>query len=86
VPSNGDRADEVSDEARMMAVRARERAARLPGVSEIAEMAMTPGADMSPDEIRQLATDAIAQASHVAYLLGCLAGLLGDDPAGSAGG
>jgi hypothetical protein len=92
VPSNvghdgGNRRDEISRETRMMAARVQERAAHAPQASEIAEMALTPGADMSPDEIRQLATDAVAQASRVAFLLGNLAALLDtDDPAGGAGG
>lgn len=68
-----------------MAARVQERAAHAPQAADIAEMAMTPGAEMSPDEIRQLATDAIAQAARVAFLLGQLAALM-DSPDGSPGG
>lgn len=87
MPSTAGRDDDISDEARVIAARVQERAAHAPQASEIAQMAMTSGADMTPDEIRQLATDAIAQAARVAYLLGSLAALLDDgDPAGSPGG
>jgi hypothetical protein len=69
-----------------MAARARARAAHAPQASRIAQMAMTPGADMTSDEIRQLATDAIDQAQQINYYLGLLAGLLGtDDSAGGTG-
>jgi hypothetical protein len=81
------RDDDISEEARVIAARVRERAARAPQAADIAEMALTPGAEMSPDEVRQLATDAVAQAAQVAFLLGQLATLLdSDDPAGGAGG
>jgi hypothetical protein len=74
--------DDISDEARLMAARVRERAERLPTAAELAALTMTAGGrDMSAAEIRQLGTDAIAQAQQVSYLLGKLAGLL-DEPAG----
>jgi len=74
-----DHAGEVSEETRMMAARVRERASHLPTAGELADMTIGAGRDMSPEEIRQLATAAIEQASQVAYLLGRLAGLL-DEP------
>jgi hypothetical protein len=91
VASTAGRDGDVSPEARVIAARVRERAARAPQASQIAEMAMTPGAEMTPDEVRQLATDAVAQAAQVAFLLGQLAILLDapdtpDDSAGGAGG
>jgi hypothetical protein len=86
VVSSAGSAGDISAETRLIATRVRERAAHAPQASEIAAMALTPGADMTPDEIRQLATDAIAQAARVAYLLGNLAALMdSDDRAGSAG-
>jgi hypothetical protein len=87
VASSAGNAGDISAETRLIAARVRERAAHAPQASEIAAMAMTPGADMTPDEIRQLATDAVDQAARVAYLLGNLAALLDpDDRAGSVGG
>ena len=69
--------DEVSGEARLMAARVRERARTLPTAAELAGMAYdASGRDMSPDEIRQLAIEAIEQAQKVSWLLGKLAGLL----------
>jgi hypothetical protein len=78
--------DEVSSEARMMAERVRERAAGMPDAADIAGMAMdAPRGDMTPAEIRELATEAIQHAERVSFLLGKLAALLGD-PAGGPGG
>jgi hypothetical protein len=72
--------DEPSAESRLMAARVRERAATLPGPEELAAMTAEalgkPRKDMSPAEIRKLATDAIAQAQQVSHLLTRLAGLL----------
>lgn len=83
MPSNAGR-DEISDEARMLAERVRDRAASLPDAAVIAGMAMTTGGEMSPAEIRQLAIDAIEQAQRVSFLLGRLASLL-DEPPGDPG-
>ena len=75
----GGNGDDISDEARLMAAQVRERASHLPTAGELADMTIGSGRDMSPDEIRALATAAIEQASQVSYLLGRLAGLL-DQP------
>lgn len=77
--------DEVSAEARMMAERVRQRAAGMPDAADIAGMAMDASTrDMTPAEIRALATQAIRQAEQVSFLLGRLAGLL-DTEAGEPG-
>jgi hypothetical protein len=87
VVSSDGRDGEISGEARMLAARAREHAARLPDAAAIAAMALTHGGQMSDAEVRELAATAITQAAQVSYLLGRLAGLTGsDDPAGGAGG
>ena len=66
-----------------MAVLARQRAADVlldAGLPDLAADALqAPPRDMSPAEIRQLAASAIAQAQQVSYLLGKLAGLLGEE-------
>jgi hypothetical protein len=77
--------DEISDEARALAARVRGRAAALPAAGDLAGMtadALTSprSQTLSPDEIRQLAAEALTQAQQVAYLLGKLAVLLCDDP------
>jgi len=83
---NADRGGEVSDEARLMAARARARAAGLPDAASIAAMALTHGGSMSDEEARELAATAIAQAAQVSYLLGRLASLTPEEPAGRSGG
>lgn len=75
---------EISDETRALAREVRDRAARMPDAAGLADMtadALTcPRSQMSPDEIRRLAAEALTQAQQVAFLLGKLAGLLGDKP------
>lgn len=79
----GNADDGISDEARVMAERVRERAAHLPDAAEIAGMAMdAPRGGMTQAEVRELATEAIKHAERVSFLLGKLAALLGSDPAG----
>lgn len=72
--------DDISPEARLMAAQVRQRAAGIPTTDELAAMAAgalgKPGAEMSPEEIRDLAASAIDQAQKVSHLLGRLAGLL----------
>lgn len=78
----GDGHDDVSEETLTMVARIRERASHIPTAADLAEMTMAAGAqDMSPAEIRQLATKAIDQAQQVSFLLGKLAGLL-QEPGG----
>ena len=78
--------DNISAESRVKAARVRERAATMPHAADIAGMAMdAPRGDMTPEEIRALATEAITQAERVSFLLGRLAGLL-DEPAGEPNG
>ena len=77
--------DEVSQEARMVAGRVRERAESFPDAAEIAGLVLDRnGGDMGAAEIRQLAEDAIRQAQQVSYLLGKLAALL-ETPDGDPG-
>lgn len=75
---------EISEETRALARQVRDRAAGMPDAADLADMtadALTsPRSQMSPDEIRRLAAEALTQAQQVAYLLGKLAGLLGDKP------
>lgn len=81
-PGDGHEDDAVSEETLIMVARIRERAAHIPTAADLAEMTLAAGAqDMSPAEIRQLATKAIDQAQQVSFLLGRLAGLL-DEPGG----
>lgn len=73
----------ITDEVLIMVARVRERAAHMPGAAEIAGMAMdAPGGDMTPAQIRALATQTIRQAEQVSFLLGRLAGLLDQEDAG----
>jgi hypothetical protein len=74
--------DDVSEETRMLVARVRDRAAHTPGAPQIADMitgAAAEGRPMTAEEIRDLARDALATAERVTYLLGKLAGLLGDE-------
>ena len=75
--------DDVSQETRMLVARARQQAAGLPDSSAIAGMAFTAIRGGNPDltirEIHDLAVHAISQANQVSFLLGRLAGILGDD-------
>lgn len=69
--------DEVSDEVLIMVAHVRDRAAHMPSAAEIAGMALdAPEGDMTPAQIRALATQAIGQAEKVAFLLGRLASIL----------
>ena len=71
--------DEISEETLLLVIHIRERAAQAPGAADLADLltsAAAKGDDMSADEIRALARDAIAQAEQVSFLLGKLAGLL----------
>jgi hypothetical protein len=79
--------ENVSEEARMLAERVRERAASMPTADVLAGMtadALTHGSAMSPEEMRRLVADALTKAQQVSYLLGRLAGILGDAPAGES--
>jgi hypothetical protein len=72
---------EISEEARLLAERVRERAAAMPTAADLADMtadALTSRSEMSPAEIRRLAADALSKAQEVSFLLGRLAGILGD--------
>jgi hypothetical protein len=73
-------AGDVSQETLMAAEQVRARAGQLPTAADVAGLAIDaldkPGRDMSPAEIRELATAAVQQASQVAFLLGRLAALL----------
>jgi hypothetical protein len=74
--------DEISDETRLMVARIRERVAASPGSAEIVDIltsAAAKGTEMSAEEIRALAREALSHAEQVSYLLGKLAGLAGDD-------
>jgi hypothetical protein len=79
---------EISEEARVLAEHARERAAAMPSPAALASIAAgalsasTHGSNMTPAEIRQLAEDALAKAQEVSWLLGRLAGILGPDADG----
>lgn len=82
-------ADEISDETRMIAEQVRARAAAMPGPDGIAGLAVdvltADRGDMTPDQIRRLAVEAISQAQRVSYLLGRLAGLMEQPSPGGAG-
>jgi hypothetical protein len=75
--------DEISEETRLMAVQVRAMASRLPLGAELATLAadamLSRGEHMSPAEIRHLGVTAARQAQQVSYLLGKLAGLIGDE-------
>jgi hypothetical protein len=78
--------DQISEEARLLADRVRERAAEMPTEADVAALAAdalttTTGGQMTPAEIRALAAEALAKAQQVSILLGRLANLL-DPPAG----
>jgi hypothetical protein len=73
--------DVVSRETMRHVARARARAAEGPSAEELSRLLSDLGrrrADMSPDDIRALGGIAIRQAQRVSYLLGQLAGLLGE--------
>jgi len=76
-------ADDLPEDIRLMAAHVQAKAARMPGAEElaegIAEALSAPREDMSPDDIRKLAANAIRQAQQVSFLLGKLATLL-DEP------
>lgn len=73
----------ISEETQLMVFLARRRAAdvlfsaSLPGLA--ADALQVPAGDMTATEIRGLATSAIEQAQQVSYLLGKLAGMLGEE-------
>lgn len=74
--------DEISEETRRMVTQIRARAALAPGAAELACLLTAAGArgpEMSAAEIRALGQDTLALASQVSFLLGKLAGLLGDE-------
>lgn len=75
--------DDISPEARLMAALVRARAAQVPLGGDLAVLTadalLTPGRDMTADEIRRLGASAVEQARQISYLLGKLAGLLNDD-------
>lgn len=71
--------DEVSEDARQMAARARQRAmTEVPDAESLAEL-MTAAAEAAPEEMRRRGAVAVRQAQQMSYLLGQLAGLLGDE-------
>jgi hypothetical protein len=82
----GEDADEISEESRRAAERVRERAAGMPDAAGLAGMTAdvlavtTTGGQMSPADMRRLAAEALVKAQEVSYLLGKLAGILGDRP------
>lgn len=73
-------ADDIPEDIRVMAAHVQAKAARMPGAEQladnIAEALSAPREDMSPEDIRRLAADAIKQAQQVSFLLGKLATLL----------
>ena len=74
--------DGISEETRQMVTIIRARAAQSPGSAEIADLltaAAAKGSEMTCDEIRALGRDTLALAGQVSYLLGKLAGLLGEE-------
>ena len=77
--SGPDDEDEVSAETMRRVASVRERAAALPESSELADLLAARGRDMTPEQVRRLGVLAIAQSRQVSYLLGKLAGLLGDE-------
>jgi hypothetical protein len=79
--------EDISEEARLLAERVRERAAEMPSAADLAGIAAdaltSNGSAMTPEEIRKLAAEALTKAQQVSFLLGKLAGLLdepGDQP------
>jgi hypothetical protein len=74
------RNDALSEETRMLVARVRERAGKAPGPDELADLlsAAASRRQMTTPEIRALGEAAISQAVQASYLLGKLAGLLGD--------
>jgi hypothetical protein len=79
--------DEISEETLLVVAQVRTKAAQIPlgpGIASLtaevlAVSAPVPaGEDMTPAEIRRLAASAIEQAQQVSFLLGRLAGLLGE--------
>ncbi len=65
-----------------MGARVRERTSHLPSATELASMAMGATArGMSPDEIRQVATEAIDKAERLSFFLGKKAQRAGRPPA-----
>ena len=72
--------DAISEETRMLVARVRDRAAASPGPEELAGLlsAAASRRQMTGPEIRALGEAAISQAVQASYLLGKLAGLLGD--------
>lgn len=74
----------------MFVARVRHRAGEAPTAEELASLTVEalarPPAEMSAAQIRQLSQQALVQANQVSYLLGKLAGMLGEDdsPGGQA--
>jgi len=82
VATDPDGTDDISDEVRMLAAGVRERAATVPLGGGLAELALDAlwarERDMTPEEIRRLAADAMDKAHQISFLLGKLATLLDD--------
>jgi hypothetical protein len=77
--------DRISEETRMMAAEVRRHAESMPSAADIGDLAAAaltgPPGEITPQEIRQLARDALSQAQRLSFLLGRLAGML-DGPEG----
>jgi hypothetical protein len=75
--------DEITEETRRMVTRIRERAAKYPAAADIASLTETAvteeGRRMTPEQIRALGRETVSLAERVAYLLGRLSGLLGEE-------
>lgn len=75
--------DDITEEARLMVARVRAAVTGVPLGGDLATLAVdalrAPGRDMTPEEIRHLAADAMDQANQISYLLGKLAGILDDE-------
>lgn len=69
--------DDITTETRVLVARARERAAMLPAAGQLVHLALSAN-EMTPQQVRDLAATTLEQAQEMSYLLGKLAGLLGD--------
>lgn len=76
-----DDGDEVTEETRMLVAGLRERAASAPSAEMLADLLSAPRerTGLTREEIRQLGRDAISQAQQLAFQLGRLAVLMGDE-------
>lgn len=76
--------DQISEEARLLAERVRERASEMPTAGDLevlaADALTATGSPMTAAEIRALAAEALANATQVSRLLVRLAGLLEERP------